>query len=280
MKSLIPLLFVFFGFPAFTQTSVYHPFPTDYGNWVYRYFGDFGEPSDFYTEYILNGDTTISDVDYKKFFVNSSYAGAIRELNKVVYFVPDTSLSEYKLYDFNLTLGDTIIHPFGGASCANDTIIIEMVDSVLASDGYHKRLFLSSFATWIEGIGNVYYLLQPAENLCVSGNDFLQCMMSDSTFIFPSSSNSCFLSVEDLAIPESDIFIYPNPSNGAFTIELKNGLIEEVLITDITGKEIRHKSKIQLNSYSVNNLLSGSYILKITDNQGRQVIKRVISAGQ
>ena len=69
-------------------------------------------PGFWFTAEQLNGDTVINSLNYKKIFENSLYAGALREDNKIIYFIPGNSLTEYLLYNFNLTVGDSIINPF------------------------------------------------------------------------------------------------------------------------------------------------------------------------
>jgi hypothetical protein len=180
MKRIILLAFILnSSFFLFAQS--YRPFPTHSGTWSYRYYDDWHNPTTDGSGYSMSGDTVISGLNYKKMFTDIYYSGGIRESGKIIYFYPDTASQEYVLYDFNLNIGDTIIHPFGGAVCSNDTITIDYVDSVLTPDGYHRQLHLSSFATWIEGIGSMSYLLQPAQVACVSGNDILEYMEGDST---------------------------------------------------------------------------------------------------
>ena len=265
MKKLLLLFSILLSLFTNGQTSVYHPFPTNSGNWVYQYYDDFGFPTASFSQYTLSGDTIIASVNYKKLFLYSIYTGALREASKIVYFVPDTSSTEYILYDFNLGLGDTIIHPFGGASCSNDTVIIEQVDSILASDGYHRQLHLSSFVIWIEGIGSTSYLLQPTEFLCVSGNLVLQCMINDSLFLYPSTSSSCIVSVPEQINKPIDIFIYPNPTNSIVNIEhpaIKTGVIK---LYNLTGNEVlRANITSNATQLNINRLPSGIYFYQIT----------------
>lgn len=265
MKKLLLLFSILLSLFTNGQTSVYHPFPTNFGSWGYQSYDEFGFPtSPFLSHYTLSGDTIIASINYKKIFSYLTYIGALREASKVVYFVPDTSSTEYILYDFNLGLGDTIIHPFGGASCSNDTVIIYQVDSILASDGYHRQLYLSSFATWIEGIGSTSYLFQPAEFLCVSGNPELQCMINDSLFLYPSTSSSCIVSVPEQISKPIDIFIYPNPSNSMVNIEhpaIKTGIIK---LYNLTGNEVLGVNIISnITQLDINHFPSGIYFYQI-----------------
>jgi hypothetical protein len=127
----------------------------------------------------MDGDTVISGLTYKKISAGI-YIGGIRENNKIVYFYPDTASQEYMIYDFNMSVGDSIIHPYGGASCSNDTVIIDLVDTTLFADGYHAVWYLNSGVQWIEGIGSIFNLIYSADVACVSGNYVLEYMEGDS----------------------------------------------------------------------------------------------------
>lgn len=277
MKKLLILSSTLLTLLSNGQTSVYKPFPTNYGNWIYQYYDDFHNPTNQFTQYTLNGDTTFASISYKKIFVYSNYVGALRENNKIIYFVPDTSSNEYVLYNFNLNLGDTIIHPYGEAVCSNDTAIIQQVDSILLSDGYHRQLHFNSFAIWIEGIGSLNYLLNPCNVACLSGNDILQCMNSDLTFTYPSISTSCIVSVPEQISSSNNINIYPNPSSSSFSIDFNNTDFKEIRLTDMLGKIVFRQQTDNHLKINVENLHSGTYILTIIDKDNNSTNRKIIS---
>ena len=215
---------------------------------------------------------------YKKIFVDSNYSGTLREYSKIIYFIPDTSSTEYLLYNFNLTVGDTIIHPFGGAVCTNDTLTVASVDSILLSDGYHKQFWFNPTAPyWIEGIGSIGYLLAPLQSLCVSGNDVLECMISDTSFHYPANQTSCIISVNEHQKSLVDILIFPNPSNSTFTIDFNNADIHEIILTDLPGRVIFRQQLENQTKFSINHLNRGTYLLTAIDRSGRQINKKIIS---
>ena len=76
----------------------------------------------------------------------------------------------------------------------------------------------------------------------------------------------------------SDINIYPNPSNGIFTINnTKNSNHQTVIITDITGKIILTKNlDIENTSINLSNQETGIYIVKILDDNKTFVQKIII----
>lgn len=278
MKNLILLLVTIVTLHINGQSSVYRPFPTTSGNWIYEIYGDQGAPTFQSYQYTLSGDTIVSNSNYKKIFYNSVYRGALRELSKIIYFIPDTSSIEYVLYNFNLKVGDTIFNPFGGSVCSNDTIIIQYEDSILVSDGYHRQLHLP-YVTWIEGIGSTVYLLEPAQFYCVSGFDRLRCMSNDASFSYPSSS-PCVLTAPSIQnSSHNDISIFPNPSNGSFTLDFANVHITEIIITDLLGNIVfRELTNKQTNIKIDNlNLHKGTYFLTAIDVFGGSTRKKIIS---
>ena len=68
--------------------------------------------------------------------------------------------------------------------------------------------------------------------------------------------------------------IYPNPSNGNFTIELKNEEIKKITITDNTGKLItKILSKEEVINVSLDQFANGIYHVKVESNNATKVIK-------
>ncbi len=275
MKKLLLLIITTFTISANGQTSVYHPFPMTHGIWDYRYYDDFHMPTNYYGGYQITGDTTISGVNYK--IISGCGAqwvcdrGGIRESNKIIYFRPDTATSEYVLYDFNKTVGDTIIHPYGGAACSNDTVTIVMEDSVQCSDGYHRQLWLSSSAIWIEGVGSLSYLLNPCNVLCVSGNDALQCMSGDSGFSYPYGNTSCFVSVSENILLSEGIYLFPNPFHTTTTLEFnKDFKIGKLNIYNSIGKQVRRQNIIsRVTLINRDGLEDGSYFYQLISDNGQ-----------
>jgi hypothetical protein len=73
--------------------------------------------------------------------------------------------------------------------------------------------------------------------------------------------------------PENEISIYPNPTKGEFKIKNEEFKIQNLIITDITGKTIQSFSNLQINEFSnfqlsIENYPNGIYFLKIySENQ-------------
>lgn len=284
MKKLILLFLITCSVNSYSQTSNYIPFADTNAIWIYKYYDDLGGPDNIYRNYQLSGDTIIANSTYKKIYSpawtlsDENYNGAIREVDKIIYYIPDTSTVEYVLYNFNMTVGDTIIHPFGGAVCSDDTVFVDYIDSILIADNYHKRFWFSSESMWIEGIGSNFYLFQPYNVFCDSGNYQIYCMLNDAWILMDEGSSSCFNSVEEIKIPQNEISIFPNPSNSNFTVSLKNGVIKEIRVQDISGRNLIYQKDINQTTLTIDKMPAGTYILKLYDDKGRLSIQKIISS--
>ena len=68
--------------------------------------------------------------------------------------------------------------------------------------------------------------------------------------------------------------IYPNPSNGNFTIELNNGKTKQIVITDNSGKVIKSIStKDDVINVSLDQFANGIYHVKVESNNATKVVK-------
>lgn len=75
---------------------------------------------------------------------------------------------------------------------------------------------------------------------------------------------------------ENQLFVYPNPSNGEFVVELPEGLNKTIYITDISGRKV-YTQTTNNKDYQVNitGLSKGVYLLHVTFNEHDKVIKIV-----
>jgi hypothetical protein len=75
------------------------------------------------------------------------------------------------------------------------------------------------------------------------------------------------------------IVIYPNPSNGIFTILSSDVALDEVEVFDVTGKTIYKNKNLQTNNtgatLNLSHVSSGIYFVRIT-SENQSTVKRII----
>ena len=95
---------------------------------------------------------------------------------------------------------------------------------------------------------------------------------------FPESLRGLYKLTETLSLPEhnneSDMFIYPNPSNGIIHISSKID-IDFVQLYDIQGKNIS-LNPITSNILDISHLEAGVYLLKVAAINGELNTLRII----
>jgi hypothetical protein len=198
---------------AWSQTYNYTPFPQEYGLWHYTSKSD-NWVTIGYTEMVYQLDSSTG--------VMVSTTNGYFEDNHRIYFVSesDTTLK----YDFNLTIGDTII---ADATFGIDTFYVVSDDST----GYHgrRKITLETNANfylpteWVEGIGNTSGFGTLWDNFSaasISGGHIFWCMYADSVTI---PCNSALGRLSDSH--NEEVELYPNPNQG--TLQLKSGILQE-----------------------------------------------------
>jgi 1,4-alpha-glucan branching enzyme len=82
------------------------------------------------------------------------------------------------------------------------------------------------------------------------------------------------LSNEDYNINEREITIYPNPTRNTFAISSD---VAQVEIYNVTGQMIRTFTNVISNQeLDINNLEAGIYLVKMTDNNGTSITKKLV----
>jgi hypothetical protein len=225
MKNLIFILSIL---PFGLQAQVYVPListPDSTDTWVdVHSCTDFDCWFAYRDRYTVVGNITAGGVEYAKFHVSSEYEqGAdqsewctesisytnrfigIREANKKIYVNQDPTSEaseEYLVYDFNLTVGDTVPSP-GGPNYPESNIVIQSIDSVLISGLFRKRYRLDPVHYIVEGVGSSTGLLNPIDfDWSGSCQISLECYQEDDVADFFMSD--CELVLSEARIPEAD----------------------------------------------------------------------------
>ena len=104
----------------------------------------------------------------------------------------------------------------------------------------------------------------------VVGTNSLGCSTSSNITIFVVFCTG----VNGQVATTSDVKLFPNPTNGEFTIELPNGYNKAIQVLDVTGRLVlvnnTAEDKINLN---LANLSNGIYYVKVVSNNSTEVLK-------
>ena len=222
----------------------YQSFPTDSAVWsVVTYLGTTPENGHFFetTHYGVVGDTLINSKVYHKIASNTKfvfkvadgdniYEGAFRESNKIIFWVKKGMVTEDTLYNFNLTVGDSL-------QCQNGSYIdtIQHIDSIALGFNYHKRYnlgidssyhFLGTFPTSIvEGVGGLARRkVFPFEDCQYQERSVLLCFKRNGILLYQDDYlDTCyyfsgFNSLDENTLTKRISSIYPNPFNEKFSV--------------------------------------------------------------
>ncbi len=297
MKKLLLLFSTLLAFFANGQTSVYHPFPESNAIWNihYQFYCFFNGTSDENYSITISGDTLISSQTYHKLTtpyvqsfstgtcggISTGYKGAIRQdiINRKVYFVPPSSNTEQLLYDFTMQVGDTVRGYTEPITMQTDTV--QSIDSVLVGNSYRKRWNINTCYNihFIEGIGSTYGLTERSPGCITDLADYsITCFQQNGQTLYPNTTTNCQLitSVNSKDEISLQVNVYPNPSNGLFTVDLDQ-LIKEIQLTDLLGNIILQQRTNNQTKFNIENLKSGTYILTLIDKDNRTTNRKIIS---
>ncbi len=244
--------------------------------------------------HFISGDTTIQGNDYKiihgiiiissepapfcpPFYVSNDTVfriGYIREdtIAKKV-FVYDTFEGDMLLYDFSLSVDDTL---FSFYNFCGDLIVDSIGTITLFNSEIRNIFFLNNGEYFIEGIGGSQGLMNP---LCQAIGSWNQqcCVLINGVAIYDFLSGSCFqvMSIDNYQV-SANFSIYPNPYSGQTTIELSldHASVVKAEVYTITGQRVctLHEGNLQQGTYSFTfsahsyGFSSGVYVLKILIN--------------
>lgn len=255
-------------------------------NWTYSTMGPI-----FY-----KGDSTIHSTTYQKLYNGGHFGNLhllIREDSaaKKVYYWDDTT--ERILYDFSLSIGDTITYPDGSHH-------VKSIDSVKIDSVWYKTFYfepVNSQVSWpytvIENVGCVKSLAFPIFVYRFSeGSVYLNCFYNSGTKptlskAVPNASpggwsfdnkDSCYtyiiyVSVDDVPNPVQSITISPHPANVSSVITLPYTLQSgELTIYNTLGQIIRQSLFSNTSKLPIGQLPnSGMYYYRVSDKTNGQV---------
>lgn len=280
MKKIFLLLIMVLIYPNLFGQD-YLQFNFESGVWICseEIYGD--EIKTYKIQYYTDGDTIINDTIYGKLMeyristeagpgygtmIYNGYCGAIRNAdNKQVEYIPFDNNEPEIIYDFNLSIGDTIKIGYGADDSYPAPLIVVSIDSVEYCGNYHKCFNLNDISfieqKLIEGIGFTSGLINP---------HFFQIEQSSSLICYSEKNNSlcdeCELLLSNrLLVENHKIKLFPNPCSGIITVKSEE-LISEISVISQSGEIFDFNDNLQLPSKELKldaGLETGTYIVRI-----------------
>jgi hypothetical protein len=280
------ILFLFFCQNISSQSYV------DEGNqWSLRSY-TFAGP--FSSTYRIEGDTTINGIDYKKMLVTSenpnltvnwNLSKIMREDSTQKVYQLNASNEEKVIYDFGLSVGDTIV---SNASPEQNSIVAA-IDSIELNDGTkRKRLTITSLYCpdwnieeyWIEGIGGRNYAFYYVDVFCQTDTGLsLRCFSSNGDFLYGSPDGSqCYIINSIDEIEETAMKIFPNPIQDILYLEYKNEVkISRWEIYNVQGQLILFgQTNNQLAQIDVATIPQGIFFIKMKTDKDQIIQKKFL----
>jgi hypothetical protein len=302
LKTLIAILVIFFCLSPSIDGQDYIPFPTKDVNWnIYlETTCDINIPPDtFLLRYTLHGDTTFNEAVYNKLFVEKGdtvnpkmeAVGGIREKDKRVYyfgqcFLGSDTEKEFLLYDFNVQIGDTIMHSSDGHW---KSIVLD-IDSIQIVDHYRKRYKVNNGWYYhnpdyiVEGIGSVINgLLGHISNIPTCGIHYWEhvCYKENGQVLYQNPTyGDCYAGVNLSSIglfKEFNIRLFPNPFYESIQVNIPNEERDLSLrLYSCQGQLIVEKEIIETHSQISIPGPSGIYIAILMDTKGMVYFEKII----
>ncbi len=264
------LLVLLFGFLATLSSQPYRPMAVEGATWIYKTWGDL--PDARYV-YHISGDTVLNSITYKSVYLDGEWIGYLRDdlqsrkvyggvvripvhaFDPCDYYESDIT-QEYLLYDFDVTVGDTL------RSC--NSASNEEPKSII--DDRYKLIYgellrtLSIDTTWytnnlIEGIGSYDGLFTNPTEKSISADKAINLI----AYCVDPEGN-CQTSTKEFPY-ESHITIYPNPASDILYIE-SQALISSINIYNLNGQLLSTESSKSL--IEISHLAKGVYLLNLS----------------
>ena len=194
------------------------------------------------------------------------------------YVIPQDSIDEILIYDFDLEVGDTFVATWGWQIWGDESLEVYDVDSIVTVDGVtRKRISLgnvSSSGTWIEGIGSQNWIfVYPGYSGWLDAGYDVTCHFQNEEGIYSHFGSFCdfdlVTNTKETKI-STTFDLYPNPTSSILNINFKDLKVNKMKIIDLSGR-IVFQEEIDSEYYNLEThhiLESGVFLIQIHTNDG------------
>lgn len=290
---------------VYSQTSYtgYIPFPEDSAQWSVWYTDQTSITS---VQYRMKGDTIINGINYNRIYKSRYLNYGTQDTILNCFIRQDTSQkkvfcrypyniyndsSEFILYDFSLTTGDTffikilpdqIMYPIAivsddtGQVTSNYRRVLSL--HVVDTCGLPYCLWgigMDNSDAWVEGMGSLVNLLycEIPKNCCFMSTFNTQCFWQEGQYFY--GGTFCDYHTSIVSMDKQEIFSFtvsPNPSNSFITLNIEINNIKSIVIYDFTGRafipDMLIDNDLSESKINVSNLENGLYFIQIIDYSG------------
>jgi hypothetical protein len=263
------------------QAQTYVPFPESDAFWnefdIHQTsWGCYYPDSCKYTLFI-NGKTTINSLEYNMIYEHrdglNKYMGAFREENKRVYFIKNSCPHEILLYDFNLTVGDTMFLVSQLCEPPYGYMEVSSIDSIqLLDNTYRKRFNFAGYCSWVEGIGSLCGFWYPKYNglACICDISTV-CYRYNNVFLYKNENHiPCFdflVSANEIVANSAELRIHPNPvpQPASLILSTERAIISRIEIYNAWGVNTKTLTGISSTKYQIetDQFSKGLYFLRV-----------------
>lgn len=212
------------------------------------------------------------------------YEGAIRtDENYQVKFIPDGATEVITLYDFSLSVGDSVL-----LSEENNPYYAHLleIDTIPIGKSYRRRFTMRGMYgnedVWIEGIGSLYGLLTPEFRFLEFNSYELSCYEENNITLYSSRPVCTRCDIVTRVRSEkspTELTIYPNPIVDESIIRLPRRSTSVIVkVYDLFGREKYNRSCIDPDNITLKkqDIGYGLYIIEIIDNNGNRYRDEII----
>jgi hypothetical protein len=296
---ILSILMFIYVYPVLSQEN----FPDSNAIWNVNIIGSNEIPTGEVL-YGLKGDTIINDTLYRKLYLLKDttletkslnyYLGGFRLENQMIFFKPKYwNFSDILLYDFSVSIGDTVWHNaylklFDNIEYTHEfekSKKYNVIQDITNESGKTKYILLDinpQRDEWYLGFGSIIGLFGSIIDYPLIGDTYnLACFKQNDTVKYNNNlkCNKCFCrGSTGIDGKEKDLdwlVLSPNSIQNSLSIKINKPYSQiSVKIIDEKGS-LLYSNELLENYININNNLKGTYFIKLTiDNE--EIIKKIV----